>query len=257
MQKQISVWLMALLTAALLFQGSAVWNENSGTLGSAEEEQKYRGEEAIVSTDTEQMEKEDDDQADRTAESVYLKDFKVSKGSFSQDRSASRELDVLTEVKVGEERTAVQEGIKPERKLSAGLKKAIQDLRPGTEIEMLISSHWDYWDDSDVFIRSIKNVVGEDMVYEKIKFSRIQIKTDISFALEIASLETTLSLKLPEEDIEVRIPEMDSGREAEGVMRNNQTRTNSSSEMLGVKKARTDSEAARPNKEAASFFNFL
>ena len=257
MQKQVSVWLTALLTVALLFQGSAVWNGSGSTLGSAEEEQKDIGEEVIVSTDTEQMERGNEDQEDRAAESVYLKDFKVSKGSFSQNRSVSRELDVLTEVKVGEERTAVQEEMKPEGKLSSGLKKAIRDLRPGTEVEILISVHWDYWDNTDMVIRSIKDVVGENMVYEKVKFSGMQIKADISCVSKIAELKTVSFMMLPKENIEISIPEFDSESEIEEDIRNNGVRTNSSSEMLGVKKARTDSGAARPNKEVAPFFKFL
>ena len=234
MQNQASIWLIMALTATLFFQGSAVWS--GGMLRSAAEEQKTDEKIEITTGEYIPEEKEDDAKAEEVPESVYLKDYKISKGTFSQNRSVNSELDVLTEVKVGEERTAVPEEIKPERKLSVGLKKAIRDLRPGTEVEILISFHWDYWDDTDMVIRSIKDVVGEDMIYEKIKFSRIQMKVDISFVLEIAELKTVLSLGLPEENVKIIMPEIDSEKNTEKVIRNNETRINSSSEMMGVKK---------------------
>jgi len=205
MQNQVSIWLIMALTATLFFQGSAVWS--GGMLRSAAEEQKTDEKIEIMTGEYIPEEKEDDAKAEEVPESVYLKDYKISKGTFSQNRSVSRELDVLTEVKVGEERTAVQEEMKPEGKLSSGLKKAIQILKPGTEVEILISFHWDYWDDTDMVIRSIKDVVGENMVYEEVKFSGMQIKADVSCVSKIAGLKTVLSMMLPEENIEISIPE--------------------------------------------------
>ncbi len=205
MQNQVSIWLIMVLMATLFFQGSAVWS--GGMLRSAAEEQKTDEKIEITTGEYIPEEKEDDAKAEEVPESVYLKDYKISRGTFSQNRSVNSELDVLTEVKVGEERTAVPEEIKPERKLSVGLKKAIRDLKPGTEVEILISFHWDYWDDTDMVIRSIKDVVGENMVYEEVKFSGMQIKADVSCVSKIARLKTVLSMMLPEENIEISIPE--------------------------------------------------
>ncbi len=176
--------------------------------------------------------------ADDLEKAITLDNYKILKGSLQEDKQRIREANDLTmiEVKDGKvisKRIGKEKNIKEISKISKELEKRLSIRgKQNEKIEVLIISDWNVSEDE--FLKCIESVVG-NLRYEKIKFDTISMYATPYQIKRLIERDEIFEILLPEENIQFSFIEDNSfNKEVK------KSRVNSSTDMLGVKKARQD-----------------